>query len=132
MKTLLPVEKPLLQKKINLCVNSLQAGTDTLKWNSESNKVDKFIRTAKDAVMEVDELTKKLKENVQKMHEVMEKWKDPFFERQGSKPVKPDVFISTHAATVENRYEQVTAQGKEIHRYLKDTFDSTKSDKKSA
>jgi hypothetical protein len=43
----------------------------------------------------------------------------------------PDVLIGNHAAMVENRFEQVVVQGKEIHKYLKDTFDAVRSDKKS-
>jgi len=71
LKTLLPVEKPLLQKKINACVTALQQGTDTLKWNSDSSKIDKFIKAAKEIICEVDDLVKKMKENVNRMQNTL-------------------------------------------------------------
>lgn len=40
--TLLPVEKPLMQERINKINKSLQAGIDTLKWNSDN--IDPFIK----------------------------------------------------------------------------------------
>lgn len=62
LATLLPVEKPLLAKKIENMGKSLQAGIDTLKWNSEG--IDKFISVGHATVLEVDDLVKKMKENV--------------------------------------------------------------------
>ena len=41
IETLLPVEKPLMQKRIDDINKLLQPGMDTLKWNSE--KIDSFI-----------------------------------------------------------------------------------------
>ena len=60
--TLLPVEKPLMQKRISTIDKYLQPGMDELKWNS--NNIDKFIKDAMDVVTEVDELVKKMKSNV--------------------------------------------------------------------
>ena len=70
--TLLPVEKPLMQKRISTIDKYLQPGMDELKWNSQG--IDKFIKDAMDTVVEVDELVKKMKSNVQKMGEMMDKW----------------------------------------------------------
>ena len=70
--TLLPVEKPLMQKRISTIDKYLQPGMDELKWNSSS--IDKFIKDAMETVVEVDELVKKMKSNVQKMGEMMDRW----------------------------------------------------------
>lgn len=56
---LLPVEKPLLAKKIQAMGKSLQAGIDTLKWNSEG--IDRWIKIAHDTVYEVDMLVLNMK-----------------------------------------------------------------------
>ena len=88
LATLLPVEKPLLAKRIEMMGKSLQDGIDRLKWNSEG--IDIFIKNAHEIVQDVDELVKKMKENVEKIHKYMEIWKDrPFYERR-PKPMAPD------------------------------------------
>jgi dynein heavy chain len=129
LATLLPVEKPLLAKKIENMGKSLQAGIDTLKWNSEG--IDKFISVGHATVQEVDELVKKMKENVQKIHGFMDNWKDKVFFERRAKPMPPDELMSTHTAAVENRFEEVSNQGKEITKLLRDTESNIKPDKSS-
>ena len=76
--TLLPVEKPLMFDRIQRMNKALQAGIDTLKWNSEN--IDPFINQAMVIVTDVDELVKKMKENVSKMIEIMNVWSEqPLF-----------------------------------------------------
>jgi dynein heavy chain len=76
--TLLPVEKPLMYDRIQKMNKALQAGIDTLKWNSEN--IDPFINQAMTIVTDVDELVKKMKENVSKMIEIMNVWSEqPLF-----------------------------------------------------
>ena len=130
LATLLPVEKPLLAKKIDNMGKSLQAGIDTLKWNSEG--IDKFISVAHATVQEVDELVKKMKENVTKIHTFMDCWKDKVFFERKPKPMPPDELMSSHTATVENRFEEVLNQGKEITKLLRDTESNIKPEKSSS
>ena len=76
--TLLPVEKPLMFDRIQKMNKALQSGIDTLKWNSEN--IDPFINQAMVIVTDVDELVKKMKENVSKMIEIMNVWSEqPLF-----------------------------------------------------
>ena len=70
--TLIPVEKPLMQKRISTIDKYLQPGMDELRWNSQG--IDKFIRDAMEIVTEVKELVEKMKKNVQTMKELMEGW----------------------------------------------------------
>jgi dynein heavy chain len=62
---LLPVEKPLLADRIERMNKSLMPGIDNLRWNAQS--IDPFISKAMEIVKEVDELVKKMKDNVMKM-----------------------------------------------------------------
>lgn len=71
-----------------------------------------------------------MKLNVEAMNKEMEKWKEPMFERK-PKPMPPDELIQQHAASIENRFETIIAQGKEIHKKLKETETFLKPDKKS-
>ena len=52
--TLLPVEKPLMQKKITTIDKYMQPGMDELRWNS--NGIDKFIKDVMEVTIEADEL----------------------------------------------------------------------------
>ena len=67
--TLLPVEKPLLSDRIEKMNNALKIGIDELKWNSQT--IDPFINQAMGIVCEVDELVKKMKDNVKKIEQMM-------------------------------------------------------------
>lgn len=46
-------------------------------------------------VKDVDELVKKMKENVHKMQKMMQHWEKPLFERK-NKPMIPDDLEQTH------------------------------------
>jgi dynein heavy chain len=129
LATLLPVEKPLLQDRIEKMNNALAAGIENLRWNSQN--IDPFIKQAMDVVTTVDELVKKMKDNVKKMHNMMKNWRKPLYERKLTKPLPPDDLEMTHKSLVMPRLEDIKNDGKEIHKLLKDTYDHIKCDKKS-
>ena len=54
----------------------------------------------------------------------------PLFERK-SKPMAPDDLENTHASVVLARHQDIKDDGKEIHKFMKDTADAIKPDKKS-
>jgi len=127
--SLLPVEKPLLSDRIEKMNNALKRGIDELKWNSQT--IDPFINQAMGIVCEVDELVKKMKDNVKKMQLMMKTWEKPLFERK-LKPLFPDDLEQTHQSLVIPRLEEVSKHGKEIHKLMRDTMDNIKPDKKAA
>jgi len=87
LATLLPVEKPLLADRIEKMNKALNAGIEELRWNSAN--IDPFINQAMAIVTDVDELVKKMKDNVKKMQELMAKWEKPLFDRK-MKPLAPE------------------------------------------
>ena len=119
LKTLLPVEEPLLVEKITRMNRILDPGFKDHKWTSPS--VDNFIQSAMHVVREVDNLVKTMKENVDKMIKHMESWaKKPLIERK-NKPMSPEDFIPQHNASVAARKQDIMLQGREIHKFLSDT-----------
>jgi dynein heavy chain len=127
--TLLPVEKPLMIDRINKLNKSLQPGMDTLKWNSPG--IDKFIDGAMAITEVLDELVKKMKENVRKMIEMMNTWSsEPLYQRKQRTQAPEDV-ESIHNASVSARLEVIEKEGKDIMKLMKDTVDNIKPDKKS-
>lgn len=128
LATLLPVEKPLLADRIKQMSDALEPGITELRWNSDT--INKFIGNALNIVTSVDELVKKMKENVRKMHDMMEKWVKPLYERKNKAMLAEDV-ETTHTATVGPRLEDIRSNGKEIQKLMKDTMEAVRPDKTS-
>jgi hypothetical protein len=72
LSILLPVEKPLLQDRITKMNNTLEPGITELKWNTQN--IDPFINQCMAIVSDVDQLVKKMKNNVKKMESAMKLW----------------------------------------------------------
>ena len=104
LSTLLPVEKPLLQDRIQSMLDALQPGIDNLKWNSEN--INPFINKAVKVVTEVDDLVKKMKDNIRKMSDIMKIWARPLYERKNKALLAEDV-EQTHQAVVQPRLEEI-------------------------
>jgi dynein heavy chain len=128
LRTLLPVEKPLLSDRIERINKALNPGILDLKWNSAG--IDPFIKNAKEVVSDVDELVRLMKDNVRKMQQMMDKWKESLFDRR-MKPFPPDELEQNHQSLVGPKLEDIKVHGKEIHRLLKVTQENIKPDKKS-
>jgi dynein heavy chain len=128
LATLLPVEKPLLGDRIKQMSDALEHGIKDLRWNSDA--INKFIGNALMIVTQVDELVKKMKENVRKMHEMMEKWTKPLYERKNKAMLAEDV-EQTHTAMVGPRLEEIRSNGKEVQKLMKDTMEAVRPDKTS-
>lgn len=128
LNTLLPVEKPLLQDRIERMNKALWPGINDLKWNSQN--IDPFINSAMDIVRDVDQLVKKMKDNVQKMQDFMVQWEKPLYERK-MKPMPPDELIQLHESQKMPRLEDIKNHGKEIQKLMKDTMEHIKPDKRS-
>ena len=83
-------------------------------------------------VTDVDELVKKMKENVSKMIEIMNLWSEtPLFQRKTRTQLPEDV-SSLHTAAVTARFDQIKGEGKEIHKLMKDTVDNVRPPNKKS
>jgi dynein heavy chain len=129
LSTLLPVEKPLLQKRIESMDFSLEDGITKFTWNSQS--IDGFIEKAMTVVSEQDNLVRRMKDNVGKMQAMMSLWKKPLFERRPAKTMAPDELEQTHQSQVMPRHEDIKANAKDIHRLVKETTEAIRPDKRS-
>lgn len=76
-----------------MMLDALSPGIGNLKWNSDN--INPFITKAMKIVTEVDELVKKMKDNVRKMVEIMEKWTKPLYERK-NKALNAEDVEQTH------------------------------------
>jgi dynein heavy chain len=127
---LLAVEKPLMKKRIESMDVSLEDGITKLTWNSQS--IDTFIEKAMAVVSEQDNLVHRMKTNVEKMQEMMAEWKKPLFERRAQKTMAPDELEQTHQSQVMPKHEDIRANAKDIHRFVKETTEAIRPDKRSS
>jgi dynein heavy chain len=116
-------------KRIESMDKSLEDGITKLTWNSPG--IDQFIAAAHNVVAKIDDLVRKMKDNVLKMHDYMNLWKNPLFERK-TKTMSPDDLEQIHGSGVMARLEEIKGNGKDIQKLVKDTTEAIKPDKKSA
>lgn len=93
LSILLPVERPLLSDRVDKMNKMLEPGITEFKWNAQN--IDKFISECMSAVTTVDQLVKKMKDNVKKMDNIMVLWEKPLFERK-PKPFAPEDVEQIH------------------------------------
>lgn len=78
----------------------------------------------------MDQLVKKMKDNVTKMQTMMGHWHQPLFVRK-AKTMPPDELEQTHQSMVMPRHEDIKQHGKDIQKLVKDTTEAIKPEKKS-
>jgi dynein heavy chain len=72
LRSLLPVERPLVEKKLEGIDSSLQKGISTLNWNS--HKINDYIAEVMSSVKELNTILETVKGNVVKTRKILDKW----------------------------------------------------------
>ena len=80
LATLLRVERPLLAHRIEKMNQYLAKGINELRWNSQ--KINPFIKQAFVIISEVNEPVKKMKDNVNKIKQLIALWEKSLFDRK--------------------------------------------------
>ena len=83
---LLPVEKPLLQNYLDKFDRTISDGIERLTW--KSNGIPEFIEQALEQVQLVNEITVSMKQNLEHVNSIMDKWARPIMDRK-PKPALP-------------------------------------------
>ena len=122
---LLPVEEPLLDEKIVKMDSVLSPGLTDLRWKSE-DRIPEFITQVSSVVGDVSSVVDIIKGNLKKISAIIEKWcQQPLLERK-QKPLPVDEFELVHKATVGTKLHLMSEEGKEIHKFLKDSAEALK------
>ncbi|CBZ52391.1 hypothetical protein NCLIV_021800 [Neospora caninum Liverpool] len=125
---LLPNERPLLSERIERINAILAPGLTRLRWQS-SEAVDDFLGQAMTVVTDVFGICNTMKATLQKIIAILGSWAEkPLFERK-PKPMSPDDLDQMLRATVSIRHHQMSEEGKEIHKLLRDSADALKTSK---
>ena len=116
-KTLLPVEKPLFEKKLDDIDKALDKGLTSLNWNS--HKIDDYITDVMSMVKELHNTLTIVKGNIEDTKQILESWaKNKMFERVEGKIYSVEEFKEAHDAVKSARYAAIEEGGKGIKKNL--------------
>ena len=141
---MLPVERPLLTRQLELLDDVLAQGIAPHKeltegvledepvkkkkkkskkkpLNWKSNNIDLFVNETMTTANEIKAVVVCMKENLQKVEAVLDTWSvHPLLKRSGKPQPVPD-FEQLQKVTLEERYKHITKGGNEIHTLMNDT-----------
>ena len=130
LSTLLPVERPLIEKKLEAVDEALAKGLGVLSWNS--HHIDGYIAELMSLVKEVDAILKTIKGNVEQTTKVLAGWvRKLMFERKEGKTYSVDEFREVHKGVIETRHKEMQADAAEITRLLSASHKTLKCSKVS-
>jgi dynein heavy chain len=109
----------------------LSPGLTELKWRSD-DKIPPFIAQAQQVVGDVSSVVDVIKTNLKKISAILSRWcEKPLLERK-AKPMAPEEFDTQHKSVVGVKLHQMSEDGKEIHKLVKDSSEALKVSKVSA
>ena len=117
LSTLLEVERPLLQAKLDDIDKVLQKGLKHLNW--KSNAIQEFVANTMAKVKEANSILQTIKSNVKETQIVLKSFAEPLMmDRNATKTYTTDQFQEIFKRTVSTRYTAITKGGLAIHEQL--------------
>ncbi|CAG9462750.1 unnamed protein product [Pedinophyceae sp. YPF-701] len=116
-RTLMDIERPLVQDKLDKIGTALQKALTTLNWNS--HKIDDYISEVMSMVRELQNILNTIKGNVAKTSEILARWEaDVMFVRKEGKVYTVQEFHEAFQSTVGARHDLIAAGGEEVAKLL--------------
>mmetsp|Transcript_13737 Transcript_13737/g.31794 ORF Transcript_13737/g.31794 Transcript_13737/m.31794 type:complete len:4493 (-) Transcript_13737:49-13527(-) len=119
LSTLLEVERPLVQTKLDNIDKVLQKGLKHLNWKSHS--ISDFIQQTMSIVKDASTVLSTIKKNVADTQFILKNWRRPealLFDRKSVKTYSLDEFQAMHVAKVTERYNDVRDGEEKIQQHL--------------
>ena len=117
LQNLLPVERPLVQQKLDNIDKTLQRGLVHMNW--KSHNITDFISQCTISVKEVHTVVELMKENVRTTQSILHSWSEQLLlQRKLSRTYKPDELIAMQEELMEKRYAEITHGSEQIHSCL--------------
>lgn len=115
--TILPVEKPLVQQKLEAVELALKRGMEEMNWRSDS--IDQYIRESMELVKDVNEILTTIKDNVKNTMAILKTWeKNLMFERKEGKTYTFEELNDSFNQLIQQRHSEMRDGGKEITKLL--------------
>ncbi|GAX83887.1 hypothetical protein CEUSTIGMA_g11312.t1, partial [Chlamydomonas eustigma] len=115
--SILPVEAPLVQQKLEAVELALKRGQEDLNWRSEG--IDVYIRESMELVKDVDMILTTIKDNVKETTKILKSWeKNLMFERKEGKTYTFEELNDSFKQLIQQRHSEIRDGGKEITKLL--------------
>ena len=115
--TLLDIEKPMLEKRLQAIDKELQKGLKFLTW--KSNGIGEFISTTMHLVKEASNILSSINANVREMKQLLKSLKqNVMFERKEAKTYAMDEFQFAHESIVGTRHADAIGVGEKLHKLV--------------
>ena len=117
LRTLLPVERPLVEKRLATIDDMLQKAIVTLNWNS--HKINDYIQEVMSAVKELNHILETIKGNVSKTRRVLLEWEENLMiNRKEGKTYELNEFAEMQQALQEQRNKKISEGAVQIAKFL--------------
>ena len=128
LRTLLDVEKPLLQAKLDDIDKFLQKGLKHLNWKSHA--INEFVTSTMTKVKEANTILQTIKSNVKETQVVLKQFTDTLMiDRNNTKTYTIDQFQEMLKKTMSARYAVLQKGGEVIHEHLDNSNKTVKFNK---
>ena len=117
LRSLLDVERPLVEKKLEAIDAALQKGLTTLNWNA--HKINDYIAEVMSMVKELNNILETIKGNVTKTRQILNKWEsNSMFSRKDGKTYEVEEFVEQQKTLITQRSNEITEGAVEIAKLL--------------
>jgi dynein heavy chain len=117
LRTLLPVERPLVGKRLTEIDAMLQKAIHSLNWNS--HKINDYIQEVMSAVKELNHILETIKGNVEKTRELLAEWSENvMFHRKEGKTYEVAEFAEQQKTLQETRDKAIAEAAAKIAKLL--------------
>ncbi|KAM9002992.1 dynein axonemal heavy chain 9 [Sarcophilus harrisii] len=125
LKTVLEVEFPLVEEKLQDIDLQLRTAEETLNWKTEG--IWDYIIKITASVHDLEQRIQKTKDNVNEIQNIMKTWESPIFKRKDGKK-ESLLYLEEHQEQLEKYYSFIKESGLKIHALVQENLNLFLSD----
>ena len=122
LETVIPVERPLIQQRLDSIDKVLTKGIKHLNW--KSNAIGEFVQQTMTMVKELKHILTSIKQNVADTQAILKIWADSLLmDRKPNRTYTIEDFNQIHSSLTANRRKAIEKGGEEMHVHLKKSLE---------
>lgn len=114
-----PVEKPLVEARIEKMDEVLKEGIEVLRWEKDKD-IKAFISKSEKIVSDTYRVVEKMQSSLQSIHEILAKINKPMIERKTNKVRVPEEFHSDQNAVMAQYHGEIKADSTNISNFIRE------------
>ena len=122
LETVIPVERPLIQQRLDSIDKVLTKGIKHLNWKSSA--IGEFVQQTMTMVKELKHILTSIKQNVADTQAILKTWSDSILmDRKPNRTYTIEDFNQIHSSLTANRRKAIEKGGEEMHTHLKKSLE---------